>query len=108
MLKSLTRILGDPNEREIRRLQSVVDEINALEERMRGLSTEALGVLTPQFKERLTKGEELDDLLPEAFAAVREAARRTIGQRPFDVQLIGGIVLHEGTIAEMATGEGKT
>ena len=75
---------------------------------MRALSDEELKGMTPLFKERLEKGEELDAILPEAFAAVREAARRTVNMRHFDVQLIGGVVLHEGKIAEMATGEGKT
>ncbi|MBI4220187.1 MAG: preprotein translocase subunit SecA, partial [Chloroflexi bacterium] len=108
MLKSITRLLGTSNEREIRRMQEDVEEINALEERARALSDEELSALTPKFKERLAAGETFDDILYEAFAAVREAARRTIGQRHFDAQLIGGIALHEGKIAEMKTGEGKT
>jgi len=108
MFKALTKFLGDSNEREVRRLRELIDEINGLEEETKQRSDEQLGALTPEFKKRLASGESLDDLLPEAFAAVREAARRTLGQRHFDVQLIGGIVLHSGKIAEMKTGEGKT
>ncbi len=108
MLKVLKAIVGDPNERELKRLRRVVDVINALEPQVRLLSDEQLRAKKGEFKERLARGETLDDLLPEAFAVVREAARRTIGLRHYDVQLIGGIVLHEGKIAEMKTGEGKT
>ena len=100
--------LFDSNEKEINRLRPLVKEINALEPEFQKLSDDELKAETPAFKERLSKGETLDDLLPEAFAAVREAARRTIGMRHFDVQLMGGIVLHQGKIAEMKTGEGKT
>lgn len=100
------RFSGD--DREIRRLQPLVARINALEPEMQNFSDEALRQQTVRFRERLANGESLDDLLPEAFATVREAARRTVGMRPFDVQLLGGIVLHEGKIAEMKTGEGKT
>src|SRR5690606_6532320 len=104
----LLRKLFDTQDKELRRLSEKVAQINALEPEMEKLSDEELRGLTPKFKERLARGESLDDLLPEAFAAVREAAKRTIGQRHYDVQLMGGIVLHEGRIAEMKTGEGKT
>jgi len=100
--------LGDSNEKELKRLQPLVDSINQLEPQFKKLSDSELRAKTDQFKARLEKGDSLDDLLPEAFAAVREAASRTIGQRHFDVQLMGGIVLHQGKIAEMKTGEGKT
>ncbi len=102
------KIFGSSNERELRAMQKPVDQINMLEPEMQNLSDEELKGLTEKFKKRLDDGETLDDLLPEAFAAVREAARRTIDHRPFDVQLMGGIVLHQGKIAEMRTGEGKT
>ncbi len=109
MFKSVARaVFGDPNERELKRHRLVVEQINALEPEMQKLSDEQLRAKTDEFKARLAGGETLDDLLPEAFAAVREAAVRTIGQRHYDVQLIGGIVLHQGKIAEMKTGEGKT
>ncbi|HXF81455.1 MAG TPA: preprotein translocase subunit SecA, partial [bacterium] len=104
----LSRLFGDPTAREVRRLQPLADAVNALDAEYRALSDDALQAKTAQFKERLAAGATLDDLLPEAFAAVREAARRTIGQRHFDVQVLGGIVLHQGKIAEMKTGEGKT
>jgi preprotein translocase subunit SecA len=109
MLKGLvTKIVGDPNAKEIKRLQPIVNEINGLETAMQELSDAELRSKTNEFRERLAAGESLDDLLPEAFATVREASRRTIGLRHFDVQLVGGIVLHQGKIAEMKTGEGKT
>jgi len=101
-------ILTDSNEKEIRRLEPVVAQINSLEPDFQGLSDAELRAKTDEFKARLKNGETLDELLPEAFATVREAARRTIKQRHFDVQLMGGIVLHQGKIAEMKTGEGKT
>ncbi|MCL6644771.1 MAG: preprotein translocase subunit SecA [Dehalococcoidia bacterium] len=104
----LNRILGDSNERELRRLQKFVDEINDLAAETEALSDEELAAKTAEFKERLAEGETLDDLLPEAFAVTREMAARKAGERPYDVQLMGGIVLHEGRIAEMRTGEGKT
>jgi preprotein translocase subunit SecA len=120
----LTRVLGSSNERYIRKLGyvrtkdpdmpykvvpgSLLDQVNSLEDKMRGLSDEELKALTPQYRERLAKGETLDDLLPEAFAACREAGRRTKNMRHFDVQILGGIALHRGNIAEMVTGEGKT
>lgn len=107
MLKWFGRLL-DSNEKEIRKLEPVVEQINALEPDYEKLADSDLGAKTGEFKQRLGEGETLDDLLPEAFAAVREAAKRTIKQRHFNVQLMGGIVLHQGKIAEMKTGEGKT
>ena len=99
---------GDSNEKELKRLQPIVDSINQLEPDFKKLSDSKLRAKTDEFKDRINKGTSLDEILLEAFAAVREAARRTIGQRHFDVQLMGGIVLHQGKIAEMKTGEGKT
>ncbi|HEU5299444.1 MAG TPA: preprotein translocase subunit SecA [bacterium] len=104
----LTRLFGDPAARDVRRLQPLVDAVNALDAEYAALTDEALRAKTAAFRERLAAGETLDDLLPEAFAVVREAGKRTIGQRHFDAQLFGGIVLHQGKIAEMKTGEGKT
>ncbi|MFQ6000850.1 MAG: preprotein translocase subunit SecA [Anaerolineae bacterium] len=104
----LTRVVGDPNERELKRLEPIVDEINALESKFERLTDEELQDKTTEFKGRLYAGETMDELLPEAFAAVREASKRTIGLRHFDVQLMGGVVLHQGKVAEMKTGEGKT
>ncbi len=104
----LTKIFGDPNEKYLKKIQPIVEKINSLEPRFEKLSDEKLREKTEEFKQRLKKGETLDDILPEAFALVREAAKRTLGQRHFDVQLMGGIVLHQGKIAEMKTGEGKT
>ena len=100
--------LFDSNEKELNKLKPLVSQINSLEPQFEKLKDDQLKEKTKEFKERLQKGETLDDLLPEAFAAVREAAKRTLGQRHFDVQLMGGIVLHQGKIAEMKTGEGKT
>jgi preprotein translocase subunit SecA len=109
MFRQIARkVFGSRNERTLRRLRRRVAEINALEDRMRALDDEALRATTETLRARRAAGEDLDALLPEAFAAVREAARRRLGLRHFDVQLIGGMVLHEGRIAEMATGEGKT
>ena len=102
------RFFGSANERKLRPFAARVPEINALEPKFAALSDAQLRDMTPAFKERLAKGETLEDILPEAFAGVREAAKRTLGQRHFDVQLIGGMVLHYGNIAEMKTGEGKT
>lgn len=102
------KIFGDPNERELKKLQPIVEKICSYEPNILKLSDEELKNKTPKFEERLNKGETLDDILPEAFAVVREVAKRVTRMRPFDVQLIGGIVLHQGKIAEMATGEGKT
>jgi len=107
-----TKLFGDPNARQIQLFQPLIERINGLEEELRACSDEELRSLTERFRARLHpsagEGETLDDLLPEAFAAVREAARRTLSQRHYDVQLMGGIVLHRGIIAEMRTGEGKT
>ena len=102
------KIFGTRSQREIKKIQPTVDKILALEDEYKALSEEALKAKTAEFKNRLDQGETLDDLLPEAFAAVREAADRVLGMRPYPVQLIGGIVLHQGRIAEMKTGEGKT
>jgi len=102
------KIFGDPNEKELKRLQPIVEKINSYEPDILKLNDGKFKNKTTEFKERLDKGETLDDILPEAFAVVREAAKRVTKMRPFDVQLIGGIVLHQGKIAEMATGEGKT
>lgn len=104
----LNKLFGDPNAKEVKRITPQVERINALEPSFTSLSDAALKAKTAEFKQRIAKGESLDDLLPEAFATVREAARRVLGQRHYDVQLMGGIVLHEGKIAEMKTGEGKT
>ena len=104
----LAKIFGTKTEREIKRLQPLVDAINALEPAMQALSDDELGGKTVEFRERRAQGATQDDLLVEAFAVVREAGRRTLNMRHFDVQLIGGIVLHRGKIAEMKTGEGKT
>ncbi|MEJ6482761.1 preprotein translocase subunit SecA [Nostoc punctiforme UO1] len=104
----LKLLLGDPNARKLKKYQPSVTEINLLEEEIKVLSDEELKGKTVEFKQRLAKGEALDDLLPEAYAVVREAGRRVLGLRHFDVQLLGGIILHVGQIAEMKTGEGKT
>jgi len=104
----LKKIVGTKNERELKRISPIVEQVNAFEKEFRDLPDDKLQSKTPLFKERLERGEDLDALLPEAFSLVREVARRTINMRHFDVQIIGGVVLHEGKIAEMATGEGKT
>lgn len=104
----LKKVFGTKNDRELKRTRPLVERINEFEEQFRGLTDAELQAMTPRFKERLAQGEPLDDLLPEAFATVREAADRVFGMRHFDVQFIGGIALHEGKIAEMKTGEGKT
>ncbi len=106
--KVLTKVFGSQHERDIKRLQPTIDAINALEPEIQALTDEGLRAKTGEFRQRLEQGESLDDLLPEAFAVAREAAWRTVSMRPFDVQLVGGIVLHQGKIAEMKTGEGKT
>ena len=103
-----TKIFGTRSQREVKKLQPMLDKILSMEEEFSALSEEALKAKTAEFKERLAGGESLDDLLPEAFAAVREAAWRVLGMKPYPVQLIGGMVLHQGRIAEMKTGEGKT
>jgi len=108
LAKVLKAVFGDRNERELKAIRPLVGRIAALEPRLQALSPDELRAQTAAFRERLKNGQPLDELLPEAFAAVREAARRTLGQRPYDVQMLGGVVLHQGKIAEMATGEGKT
>ncbi len=109
MLQKIVKILGgDPHKREILQHSEVVSEINDLENEYEQLSQEALKAKTAEFRERLGEGETLDDILPEAFAAVREASKRTIGLRHYDIQMVGGMTLHQGKIAEMRTGEGKT
>ena len=102
------KMFGSHSEKELKRISKTVDKIEALDESMQKLSDEELRAKTEEFKDRLSKGETLDDLLPEAFAVVREASSRTIGLKHYRVQLIGGIILHQGRIAEMRTGEGKT
>ncbi|MEJ2538256.1 MAG: preprotein translocase subunit SecA, partial [Calditrichia bacterium] len=117
----MTKIFGTKNAREVKKLWPIVDEINQHFETLKDLSDEQLAQKTEEFKERLSTGETLDDILPEAYAVVKDACRRLLGKKwfvtgqeitwdmvPFDVQLIGGYVLHQGKIAEMATGEGKT
>ena len=104
----ITKLFGTSSEREVKKLRPIVDKIEALEPSMQALSDEALRGKTAELRTRLERGETLDDILPEAFAAVREAAFRVLGMRPYRVQLIGGIILHQGRIAEMKTGEGKT
>ena len=108
MLNIARKLFGSTNDREVKRMRPIVDQINALEPDFVGLDDAALVQKTTEFRDRHEKGESLDKLLPEAFAAVREAAKRALGQRHYDVQLMGGIVLHRGNIAEMRTGEGKT
>ena len=102
------KIFGTQNDRELKSIYPIVGQINALEAKIKLLSNDELKGQTAKFKERLARGESLDSILPEAFATVREAAWRIIGQRHYDVQLIGGITLHRGRLAEMKTGEGKT
>src|SRR5476649_792427 len=106
--RALTSLFGSRNERVLRQLSRTVTRINALEPEFEKLGDDALRGKTDEFKQRVANGESLDKLLPEAFAVVREAAKRTLGMRHYDVQLIGGMVLHQGRIAEMKTGEGKT
>src|SRR5450432_4291765 len=109
MIGALARkLFGSPNDRRVKGYQSRVNAINALEPELAALSDEALKARTAEFRQQIAGGASLDDLLVPAFATVREAAKRTLGQRHFDVQLTGGMVLHEGRIAEMKTGEGKT
>ena len=108
LLGFIKRFLGDNNDREIARYRGIVEKINALEGDLQNLTDSSLSGHTDKFKERLANGETLDDILPEAFAVVREASRRVLGLRHYDVQMIGGMCLHEGRIAEMKTGEGKT
>ena len=108
VLKFFTKVFGSNNDRLLKTLQPILDKINSLEPQMQSLSDEQMSQKTVEFKDRFERGETLDDILPEAFALVREASVRILGMRHFDVQLIGGIALHQGTIAEMKTGEGKT
>ena len=108
MMEVFKKLLGQSNEAEVRRLQKIADQVLAKEAEYRALTDEQLQAKTPEFKKRLQAGETLDDLLPDAFAACREAAERTVGMRPYPVQVIGGVCLHQGRIAEMKTGEGKT
>ena len=104
----LTKIFGSYNDRELKKIYPIADAVEKLSDSCAAMSDEELRAKTDEFKGRLGSGETLDDLLPEAFAVVREAAWRVLGMKPFHVQLIGGIVLHQGRIAEMKTGEGKT
>src|SRR5579863_3208229 len=104
----LAKIVGTNNERQLKKMLPIVEQINALESSIQSLTDEELAHKTIEFRMQLAAGKTLDDILPEAFAAVREASYRTIGQRHFDVQLMGAIVLHQGKVAEMKTGEGKT
>ena len=108
MIKDFVKNLIDNNEKEVNKLRGTVEKINALEEQMQALTEQDFPQKTEEFRERLKNGERINDILPEAFALVREASRRTLGMRHFDVQLIGGMVLHKGKISEMKTGEGKT
>ena len=108
MLNTLSKIFGTKNDRELKRIRKIVEEINKFEPTIMPLSDDELRGKTVEFRERLAKGQTLDDILPEAFAVVREASKRTLGLRHYDVQMIGGITLHEGKVAEMKTGEGKT
>ena len=104
----IEKIFGTHSENELKRIYPIVDAIEAMEPEMQALSDSELKEKTREFKERLSAGESLDDILPEAFAVVREAAVRTLGMKHYRVQLMGGIILHQGRIAEMKTGEGKT
>ena len=108
LISTVKKIFGTRNDRELKRMGKVVARINALEEAMQALDDAALRAKTDEFRSRIADGESLDQLLPEAFAVVREAGVRALGMRHFDVQLIGGMTLHDGKIAEMRTGEGKT
>src|SRR3954471_3945778 len=108
MRSVLTKVFGDTNEKALKPLYPVVDDINQLEPSMQALSDDEIKALATEFRQRHEDGESLDDLLPETFAATREAAARRLGKRHYDVQLLGGMVLHDGKIAEMRTGEGKT
>ena len=108
MVSVLQKVLGDPNEKALKKLAPLVRDINKLESRFQKMTDGELRSMTDEFRSRLADGEKLDNIVPEAFATVREAASRTLKQRHYDVQLIGGLVLHMGQIAEMKTGEGKT
>ena len=104
----LKKLFGTSSEKELKAIKPIVDKIEALDKEYATLTDEQLKAKTPEFKQRLQNGETLDDILPEAFATCREAAWRVLGMKPYRVQLIGGIILHQGRIAEMKTGEGKT
>ena len=106
--KVLTKVFGSKNERVLKQLKPLIIRTNELEESIQALDDPSLAAKTVEFRERLAKDEPLDALLPEAFAVMREAGRRVLGERHYDVQLLGGIILHQGKIAEMKTGEGKT
>ncbi len=108
MYNWLVKIVGSKNDRDLKRMNPLVEKINGLEAQYKAKDNDSLRAVTPHLKEKLEAGARLDDILPDAFAAVREVSRRTLGMRPFDVQLLGGIILHQGKIAEMKTGEGKT
>ena len=107
-MSKLTKIFGTHSQRELKRIYPIVDKVESYRDQMVALSDDELQAKTKEFKDRLEKGETLDDLLPEAYATVREAARRVLGMEHYRVQIIGGIILHQGRIAEMKTGEGKT
>ena len=107
-LNLISKLIKSTNQKELDRLSKIVSKINELEPSFANLDDKDFPIKTREFKERIEKGESIDNLLPEAFACAREAAKRTLKERPFDVQVIGSIVLHEGKIAEMKTGEGKT
>ena len=104
----IQKLFGTYSDRQIKKLMPTVDETDALADKYSAMTDSELSSVTPEFKSRLAAGETLDDILPDAFAAVREAATRAIGKRPYRVQILGGIILHQGRIAEMKTGEGKT
>ena len=108
IIQLISKIFGTANNRKIKKLQLIVDKINKLEPSIQALNDGQLTQKTIEFRARLAKGETLDDILPEAFAVVRETSKRILGQRHYDVQLMGGIILHQGAISEMKTGEGKT
>ena len=108
MVTKLLKVFGDSNDKYLKRLSWVINDVNRLENEFQKLTDDELKNKTNSYRERISKGELLDALIPEAFASVREAARRSLGMRHFDVQLIGGLVLHQGSVAEMRTGEGKT
>jgi hypothetical protein len=108
IMSALTKIFGTHSDRELKRITPLVDKVESYRDEMKALSDEELRGKTKEYKERLEKGETLDDLLPEAYATVREAASRVLGMEHYRVQIIGGIILHQGRIAEMKTGEGKT
>src|SRR3989344_4408547 len=107
-MMNIKNIFGDENKKYLKKIQPIVEKINSLESEVSSLSDDDLKAKTQAFKNRLKEGEALDNLLPEAFAVVRETSKRNLNERHYDVQLIGGVILHQGRIAEMRTGEGKT